>query len=528
MCNASSCETSTCDGKGGCLTKLKSNHCLISGNCYTTGALHSGGCAECDPTKSTTSWTVTGATHCLISNVCKKSGDKDSSGCMVCDPSKSKTSWSSSVGCQPTHAWSKGFGGLKSDTPYGMAVDGKGNVYITGLASTTINFGGATLQKGAFIASFTPGGKHRWSKVFGGSSTGSAIGTEVAVDNMGNVYLTGTFFSTINLGGSTLKNNSTNGDVYVASFTASGKHRWSKSFDTANHGGDPSIAVDAAGNTYLTGDFFSKANFGGSTLVSNGANNNTDVFLASFDTNGNHRWSKSFGDSIHDIGRGVAVDSNGNTYITGWFVSKINFGGLTLSSKGQTDVYLASFTASGTHRWAKAFGGSAADSGQVVAVDGSANVFITGEFNQSADFGGGSFVSNGYKDIFVASFTASGKHRWSKAFGGSAADYSKGLNSDKLGNVFATGYFVSSVNYGGGTLTSKGTSDMFIVSLSPAGTHRWSRSHGSVKSDMGHAIATDSSGNTYVLGAFYNTVSFGGGPLTSAGKKDIVLLKLAP
>jgi len=45
---------------------------------------------------------------------------------------------------------------------------------------------------------------------------------------------------------------------------------------------------------------------------------------------------------------------------------------------------------------------------------------------------------------------------------------------------------------------------------------------------MGHAIATDSSGNTYVLGAFYNTVSFGGGPLTSAGKKDIVLLKLAP
>ena len=235
---ANQCETSTCIGKGGCQTKLLSNYCIITGSCHKAGALHPGGCATCDPLTSTTSWTVKGSTHCLISNVCQKSGAKAPGGCGVCTPSKSKTSWST-TSCQPTHVWSKGFAGMAAKIPWDMAVDGSGNIYITGAFSSSINFGGSTLSipksnsLDVYLASFTPGGKHRWSKAFGGLL--SDEGTGVAVDGNGNVYLTGSFFASINFGGSTL-NNSGYMDVFVASFTTSGKHRWSKSFSGNTNG----------------------------------------------------------------------------------------------------------------------------------------------------------------------------------------------------------------------------------------------------------------------------------------------------
>ena len=104
-----------------------------------------------------------------------------------------------------------------------------------------------------------------------------------------------------------------------------------------------------------------------------------------------------------------------------------------------------------------------------------------------------------------------------------------GIAVDIVGNMYVTGFFGSSINFGGGTLTASGKYDMFIVSLTSAGKHRWSRFHGSTTSLVrGRAIETDGNGNTYVAGAFTKTVDFGGGPLTSAGSGDIVLLKLSP
>ena len=446
---------------------------------------------------------------------------------MVCDPSKSKISWSSSGGCQPTHAWSKGFGGSDSDIPYGVAVDSNGNVYITGTISSNVNFGGSTLGKpgdyDVFLVSFTPGGKHRWSNAFGGTSQDHAY--DVAVDANGNVYITGEFSASISFGGSKLTSKGQR-DVFVASFNSSGKHRWSKRFGGASVDSGGGVAVDSSGNTYVTGTYSSSTiSFGGSNLPCKGI---YDAFVASFTSSGNHRWSKSFGSTYHDQGLGVAVDGSGNVFHTGTFGGSIHFGGSSITSKGGYDVYLASFTTSGTHRWSKNFGGTSSDYGGAVAVDSNANVFITGEFRNTANFGGGTLTSMGGEDIFVASYSSAGTHRWSKGFGSSIYDEGRGIGTDNLGNVYVTGGFQSSVNFGGSKLTSKGKWDMFVLSLSPAGKHRWSRSHGSTSYDYGEAVVTDATGNIYVTGHFFNTVSFGGGPILSAGSRDIVLLKLSP
>jgi len=111
----------------------------------------------------------------------------------------------------------------------------------------------------------------------------------------------------------------------------------------------------------------------------------------------------------------MAVDSNGNTYITGTFNNSIDFGGSKLGKTGSIDAYLASFTPGGKHRWSKAFGGPGSDHSHDAAVDSSCgNVYITGTFTSSINFGGSTLSCKGTYDVFMASFDSSGKHRWSK------------------------------------------------------------------------------------------------------------------
>jgi hypothetical protein len=227
-----------------------------------------------------------------------------------------------------------------------------------------------------------------------------------------------------------------------------------------------------------------------------------------------------------DDGHGVAVDGSGNVYLTGYFQNTVSFGGSTLSSQSDRDIYLASFDSSGKHRWSKGFGGTSFDYGYGVAADGSGNVYLTGSFGRLVNFGGSTLSSQSSDDIYLASFDSSGKHRWSKRFGGSGTDIGYALAADSSGNIYITGSFTTSVDLGGSTFTSQGSYDVFLASFDAQGKHRWSRSHGASNYDYGYAIAADSKGGACSTGHFYYSVDFGGGPLKSKGVEDIYLLKL--
>ena len=521
----------SCDpAKSGTTWTPAGNNCVIDHACYASGAKHSAGCGTCDPSKSQTNWTVSG-NKCLIGSTCRASGAKESGGCGVCDPAKSKTAWSRSSGCLVAHAWSKKL--LSSIR--GMAVDGNGNIYITGGFITSVNFGGSTLTSkyadmDIYLASFTPSGKHRWSKAFG--SKGTDEGHDVAVDGNGNVTITGTFAANISFGGGKISDPGGKSDIFVASFTTHGKHRWSKGFGRSDTMTDEtSIAADGAGNTYITGIFEVYINFGGGhpSFDLKSKAKFWDMFLASFDSGGKHRWSKIFANpsTISVCSSDVVVDNSGNTYVTGWFSGSVSFGGTVITSSGSEDVHLASFTSAGTHRWSKKLGGKAHDRGAAVAVDNNASVFATGYIGTSPDLGGGVEKTYGVVDIFVAAYTTSGVYRWSRVFGSSLGDNGEGISADSMGNVYLTGYFLNSVDFGGGKLSTKGTHEMFIVSLDPAGKHRWSRAHGSTWSDSGHLVENDDKGNIYLGSQFAQTVDLGGGSF-AFGKGSYALFKLSP
>jgi hypothetical protein len=315
-------------------------------------------------------------------------------------------------------------------------------------------------------------------------------------------------------------------DIFVASFDSSGKHRWSKSFGGTADDVGYGVTTDGSGNVTFTGGFQNTINFGGSTFSSKGG---YDIFVASLDSSGKHRWSKSFGNTGGDGGNGAATDGSGNVILTGGFRETINFGGSTFSSNGLTDIFVASFDSSGKHRWSRNFGSTEDDVGDGVTADGSGNVTLTGSFwSGTISFGGSTLTKKGgLADIFVASFDQSGKHRWSKSLGTRCNPCQNGVASDGSGNVTLAGYFIYTIELGGSTHNSSNDSyDIFVASFDQSGKHRWSRIFGSTGAEWGGPVAAHGSGTVYLTGKFVGTPNFGGGPVSSKGSGDIFLLKL--
>ena len=182
----------------------------------------------------------------------------------------------------------------------------------------------------------------------------------------------------------------------------------------------------------------------------------------------------------------------------------------------------------GVSQWANTYGGTSTDRGYSIAVDSSGNSYITGYFEGTVDFGGGDItVSN---DIFVLKLNSSGTFQWVNTYGssssaaGSAAG--NGIAVDSSGNAYITGYFQGTVDFGGGDVTSAGNPDIFVLKLNSSGTFQWANTYGSTSDDRGWDIAVDSSSNSYITGYFEGTVDFGGGDVTSAGSSDIFVLHL--
>jgi hypothetical protein len=311
-------------------------------------------------------------------------------------------------------------------------------------------------------------------------------------------------------------------DVFVARLDAGGNHVWSKAFGDAGAQAGNGVAVDASGNVYLTGYFNGSIDFGGGNLTSAGGQ---DIFVVRLDAAGNHAWSKRFGNSSNQAGGGIAVDATGNVIVVGTFSGSVDFGGGTLTSAGSTDACIAKLAPDGDHVWSKAFGDATAQSGIAVAVDGDGNVFATGAFAGTVNFGGGDLTSAGSTDVFVARLTSAGEHAWSRRFGDASGQTGIALSVDASGGPVIAGSFSGSVNFGGTTLTSAGSTDGFVAKLDAAGIHAWSRSFGGTGTDSSNGVAVHGAGDVVVTGGFQGSADFGGGPLVSAGATDVFVAR---
>src|SRR5690606_9636520 len=185
-------------------------------------------------------------------------------------------------------------------------------------------------------------------------------------------------------------------------------------------------------------------------------------------------------------------------------------GGAVLTSAGWEDIFVASYGRDGAHRWSLRAGGPGGfESGTGITVDGAGNVYVTGTFRR-ATFGGPVLETEGAIDVFVASYTSDGVHRWSLRGGGPLDDFGTGVAVDPAGNVYVSGLFQGTADFGGTALVSAGSADAFVASYTSTGSHRWSLRGGGTSSDAALGVAVDARGNTVVTGRFQGTASFGG------------------
>lgn len=295
--------------------------------------------------------------------------------------------------------WSKRAGNDGFVEATDVAIDGAGNVLITGEFNGAMAFGCnpplTTSSDTLFTAKLAQSGACLWLK-----KTPNAHRAAIATDGAGNVLLGGYLsFGVADLGCGA---HTTSGewDAFFAKLDASGNCVWSKSTLGQQQETTTDIAVDDLDNLYLTGFFNGVVDFGCGSMGSGGS---YDLFAAKVDPQGACVWSKRAGDAYSQRAFGVAVDKSGNVIVTGDASAKLDLGCGPLTATGSY-AFVAKLDSKGACLWHKA----TVSTGPVwpldVDVDHNASAVITGEFSGAVDFGCSSLLFSGDKAAFIAKY----------------------------------------------------------------------------------------------------------------------------
>ncbi|MFO0757839.1 MAG: hypothetical protein U0359_15190 [Byssovorax sp.] len=430
--------------------------------------------------------------------------------------------------CKGNLGWAKHFGDMQGQQGRGIAVDSAGASFITGTFYGTTDFGGGVLSSAGYMDGFLLKLDPAGNHIWSRRLTGPGdqIATSVATDGSGAVFVAGTFSGTIDLGNGPMASGG-GIDIFVARFDVNGSCLWSKRFGDAADQLIDGVAVDPTSNdVIIAGHFYGKVDFGGGPLANVGGAN---VFVAKLDMNGGHVWSRSSHGSGDQLAGGVAVDGMGNVLTTGTFYGSVDFGGGLLVSQGGADVFVVKTSAGGDHLWSKRFGDAGDQAGTSIAPDSAAGIVVTGYFDGSINFGASTLTSGGSTDIFVTKLDKDGGHLWSKRFGDAGSQPDSVVAVDKMDNVVITGAFASAVNFGDGPHASAGSYDIFLAKLDAAGNNVWGKSFGDKLAQGAYGIAVDGGENILITGSMAGKVDFGdGAPVASAGGDDVFVAKFGP
>lgn len=314
--------------------------------------------------------------------------------------------------------WAHTWGGTKGGEGYSIVVDRLNNaVYVQGDWSTYTNTIPVDFNQNdpahpalrysngfydAFLSKFDLNGNFVWNNTWGGH--GYDDGTTVAVDSLGNVYVCGMYGSTdINFDpeGSTAGLGHGHGaptedwnyvNVFLSKFDAQGKFKWVRTWGGMNSddaGGG--VIVDKAGNVYAGGRFnCTNCNFNGDplgvpvTLTTAGFH---DGFVSKYDASGNFLWVKTWDDPSDAAVTGLALDSTGNIYATGWISGTPNNPANPNYGLKYGYAHIAGWTSDGTLLWAKTWGAAGTKTYNTPPIfDASGNIYLAGMFQSTVNF----------------------------------------------------------------------------------------------------------------------------------------------
>jgi len=369
----------------------------------------------------------------------------------------------------------------------------------------------------------------------GGDDTGQGI----KADNAGAAYIAGVTSAadfTVKSAAQGVHRGGT--DAFVTKLSANGDTVIYSTY--LGGGGDDAangIAVDSAGAAYLTGNTTS-SDFNTRVPLQPASRGASEAFVAKLSPDGSQLvYSTYLGSSGEDVGYGIAVDSAGSAYVTGYTAAN-DFNTqapLQSSNRGDFDAFVAKLNPAGSAlSYSTYLGGTSGELASGIAVDGSGNAYVTG-YTTSSDFNTRNPIQAAYGggfDLFVAAINPAGSALvYSTYLGGADDDQGYGVAVDGAGNAYLTGSTASADFPVKNPLqpARRGSSDAFVTKINAAGAQlTYSTYIGGASSDAGLAITVDAAGSCYLVGDTTSTDFPVKNPIQAAnrGISDAFVVKL--
>jgi len=281
-----------------------------------------------------------------------------------------------------------------SQTGGGVDIDFGGDC---GLVSTVDDS-----KRDIFVAKIDGGGAECKWVYSSGEGTQNQEGLGLAVDTHDNALVTG------GCRGAGMGCTANKTDVFVAKIDEGGGQLWAHALgDGTNDQSGEAVAVNSANDVLITGACVGSldlSSIGGTTLACDGGKK--DVFLIALTSGGGHAWSASYGAAAEDAGLSVAADAADHVVVTGLCQASVNFGGDSICTTAQAHVFLAKYDSAGNHLCSRAFGALGQDQQtSAVAVHPTiGDMVLAGACRGDVSFGGGQHTCDSVNDVFAARF----------------------------------------------------------------------------------------------------------------------------
>lgn len=322
-------------------------------------------------------------------------------------------------------------------------------------------------------------------------------GRACAVDNFGNIFLTGLIEDGLKENG-----------IYFAKFDSLGNNIWEKQiFSGGSNDGGYSIKCDSENNVYLTGSFRDTIDFQNNILIAYGI---CDIFILKFNNDGEIMWAKNEGGNSWDWGYSLCLDTEDNLYVTGYFHDEANFSGFTINAEYSNAIFIAKYTTEGQLVWIKHYGGEEgffANSGNSIIADTNCNIYVTGRFGGNVNFDNFNFNSDGSRDVFLMKMDSTGNINWVRAFG-SQSDWDNAFSValDLLGNVYVTADFYHTITIDSLTITTSEDHPTLIAKFNNNGTIGWINfivnTGWSSSNNFNKEVVVNNPNNVYLYGTY--------------------------